>query len=85
VSFLTKMRSLLTERPAEMPSLPTDYVATMDLEAVVEAAARGSLRPQLVARWEVVGLFPDAAGRLTPRLQARWLVQEDRALERAAA
>jgi hypothetical protein len=46
-----------------------------DLRALDVPAPRPS-RPELVARWEVEGLLPDATGRPRPRLRARWQVQE---------
>jgi hypothetical protein len=58
----------------DAPTAEHDHAAT-DPRALYVPAPH-PLRPELVARWEVEGLFPDATGRLRPRLRARWQVQE---------
>jgi hypothetical protein len=58
----------------DAPTTEQDHAAT-DPRALYVPAPH-PLRPELVARWEVEGLFPDATGRLRPRLRARWQVQK---------
>jgi hypothetical protein len=56
----------------------------VDLEQVPAVPVPSSLRPPLVARWEIE-LFLDAAGHLVPRMRLRWQVQDDSLSETAGA
>jgi hypothetical protein len=80
--FITTILKALTGRSGTAAARQSDSAPRVkqgeefpDLRALTIPKARPS-RPELVARWEVEGLFPDATGRLRPHLRARWQVQE---------